>query len=88
MLRFSCRVLAPVRVVLVSAVIVSACGCSMMPEFMQMHELQKLNRGPGPSSDPFTSTFDGKRAAVIPTSYDRPAVVNDRPQFSTTYAID
>ncbi len=85
MFRSSCRSLLLCSL----ALIVFSCGCSMMPEFMQPHELWKLNRGSGPSTDPFTSRLDRKNGAqIIPTSYDRPAVVNDRPQFGGLYEID
>lgn len=33
-------------------------GCSLFPESMQPQNLQKWNRGPGPSNDPFLSIPD------------------------------
>lgn len=66
-----------------------SCGCSYFPEFLQPHELQKLNRGAGPSTDPFYSAVDKNRSVkIIPTSHDRPPLVNNRPQFQGPYRID
>ena len=37
------------------AVVLTMCGCSLFPEALQPQNLQKLNRGPAPSHDPFFS---------------------------------
>lgn len=42
----------------VIAIALSTCGCSIFPEALQPQNLQKLNRGPGPSRDPFFSIPD------------------------------
>ena len=42
----------------VVAIAFSTCGCSFFPEALQPQNLQKLNRGPGPSRDPFFSIPD------------------------------
>ncbi len=77
------------RLLVLPVVLLGFCsGCTYFPEFLQPHELQKLNRGSGPSSDPFTSIDANRSARIIPTSYDRPALVNDRPSFTGVYKID
>jgi hypothetical protein len=40
-------------------------GCSFFPEALQPQNLQKWNRGPGPSSDPFFSVPDDA-AELVP----------------------
>jgi len=42
----------------------SGIGCSFFPEALKPSELWKLNRGPGPSEDPFFSVQDDVRPAV------------------------
>lgn len=87
----------PLRKLTLLSLVFLGCltGCSFFPESMQPHELWKLNRYKGPSTDPFFSRrSDDRDAKIIPTSYDRPALVtdrplrNDRPQFDSSYAID
>ena len=38
-----------------AAIVLTMTGCSFFPESLQPHNLQKLNRGSGYSSDPFFS---------------------------------
>ncbi|MES2793372.1 MAG: hypothetical protein V4719_27420 [Planctomycetota bacterium] len=40
------------------ATVLTMCGCSFFPEALQPQNLQKLNRGPAPSNDPFFSVQD------------------------------
>lgn len=56
---FSCLTLS----VLVSFLLICPTGCSMLPESMQPHQLQKLNRGDGYSDDPFFSIQDSEATA-------------------------
>ena len=41
-----------------TAIVLGMCGCSLFPEALQPQNLQKLNRGPAPSHDPFFSVPD------------------------------
>lgn len=50
----------------------SSSGCALFPESMQPQQLQKLNRGPGYSQDPFSSIPDKEataRAAALKTAF-------------------
>lgn len=42
----------------VTVLVMFSAGCSLFPESMQPINLQKLNRGPGPTADPFYSISD------------------------------
>ena len=51
------------------AVVLTMCGCSFFPEALQPQNLQKWNRGPGPSTDPFFSVPADRLAPPL-ESYD------------------
>ena len=48
------------------AVVLTMCGCSFFPEALQPQNLQKWNRGPGPSTDPFFSVPADRLADLGP----------------------
>ncbi|MDB5339749.1 MAG: hypothetical protein JWN70_5368 [Planctomycetaceae bacterium] len=48
------------------AAVLMMCGCSMFPEALQPQNLQKLNRGSAPSSDPFFSVPAYHHSAYAP----------------------
>lgn len=50
-----------------AVVALTVSGCSMFPEALQPQNLQKLNRGPAPSNDPFFSVPAVHHAAYLPT---------------------
>ena len=50
------------------AVVLTMCGCSFFPEALQPQNLQKWNRGPGPSTDPFFSVPADRLTDLAPPS--------------------